>query len=94
MNVALALTAAKFGAAVANHLEVVELIKSDEEEPQVRGALVRDELTGRQFVVKAKVFLLFNFRVLLMLQDHFLTASYENQIRWLRKSLSLQQVFM
>lgn len=52
MNVAIALTAAEEGAAVANHAEVVELRKED---GTVRGATVRDRLTDRRHEVRARV---------------------------------------
>lgn len=53
MNVALALTAAKHGATIANHCEVVKLIKN--EHGHIKGTKVRDNLTGDEFDVKAKV---------------------------------------
>jgi glycerol-3-phosphate dehydrogenase len=52
MNVALVLTAAGEGAAVANHLEVTGLLK---EEGRVRGAAVRDTLTDNRWDIQAKV---------------------------------------
>ncbi len=52
MNVALALTAAKEGAAVANHAEVTGLLK---ENGRLTGAAVRDTLTGSSLEVQAKV---------------------------------------
>ncbi|KAF1806464.1 FAD dependent oxidoreductase-domain-containing protein [Mucor lusitanicus] len=52
MNVVLALTAAKHGATIANHCEVLELIKS--EEGHIKGAKVKDCLTGEEWEVKAK----------------------------------------
>jgi glycerol-3-phosphate dehydrogenase len=52
MNVALALTAAEEGAAVANHVEVTGLLK---EGGRVRGAAVRDTLTGNRWEIPAKV---------------------------------------
>ena len=60
MNVAIALTAAREGAAVANHVEVLSLIKapvSDKEGARqvVRGARVRDTLTQKEWNVRAKV---------------------------------------
>ena len=60
MNVAIALTAAREGAAVANHVEVLSLIKapvSDKEGARqvVRGARVRDTLTQKEWDVRAKV---------------------------------------
>jgi glycerol-3-phosphate dehydrogenase len=51
MNVALALTAAEEGAAVANHVEVTGLLK---EAGRVRGAAVRDTLTGDRWDVRAQ----------------------------------------
>ena len=51
MNVALALTAAHEGAAVANHLEVTGLLK---EGGKVRGASVRDTLSGKRWDIRAK----------------------------------------
>lgn len=52
-NVGLALTAALYGAAVANHTEVVSLLHDDEGKTIV-GAKVRDVLTGEEFDVRAK----------------------------------------
>jgi glycerol-3-phosphate dehydrogenase len=52
MNVALALTAAREGAAVANHLEVTGLLKAG---GTLRGAAVRDALTGETWEITAKV---------------------------------------
>ncbi|KAJ1971238.1 mitochondrial glycerol-3-phosphate dehydrogenase [Dimargaris xerosporica] len=56
MNVAIALTAISYGAVVANHAEVTSLIKEPEDgqEPVVRGAMVRDQLTGQEFPVRAR----------------------------------------
>jgi len=59
-NIALALTAATYGATVANHVEVVDLIRSrvtdesGQEKEIVSGAVVRDMLTGKKWEVKAK----------------------------------------
>ena len=60
MNVAIALTAAREGAVVANHVEVVSLIKAPANDERgakevVRGARVRDTLTQKEWEVKAKV---------------------------------------
>lgn len=52
MNVAIVLTAAEQGAAVANHVEVVGLEKR---EGNVRGASVRDGLTNESWMIEAKV---------------------------------------
>lgn len=52
MNVAIVLTAAEQGAAVANHVAVVGLVKRD---GKVRGASVRDALTNDSWVIDAKV---------------------------------------
>ncbi|ELR22155.1 Glycerol phosphate dehydrogenase 2, mitochondrial, putative [Acanthamoeba castellanii str. Neff] len=59
-NIALALTAATYGATVANHVEVVSLIRakvtdeSGKEKEVVSGAVVRDTLSGKTWEVKAK----------------------------------------
>lgn len=52
MNVALAMTAACYGATVANHCEVVNLTK--DENGFVNGATLRDNLNGDEWTVKAK----------------------------------------
>ena len=54
VNVALATTAARAGAVVANHASVTSL-HMDAMTGRVEGATVRDELTGRQVQVHAKV---------------------------------------
>jgi glycerol-3-phosphate dehydrogenase len=51
MNTALALTAAYHGATVANHVEVVNLKKTD---GKLSGAEVRDTLTGKSWSIRAK----------------------------------------
>lgn len=53
MNVVLALTAAKHGATIANHCELTEFIKN--EEGHIKGAKVKDCLTGDEWEMKAKV---------------------------------------
>jgi glycerol-3-phosphate dehydrogenase len=57
MNVGLAVTAAVHGASVANHVEVVELLKKEEADGKstVCGAKIRDTLTGEVFDVNARV---------------------------------------
>lgn len=56
MNVSLILTAIFQGAIAVNHTEVTELIKeSSSNGTVVRGAKVRDTLTGETFNIKAKV---------------------------------------
>ena len=65
MNVALALTAAKEGANVANHVEVVSLLKEEQaisteeggtETKQVLcGARMRDVITGKEWETRARV---------------------------------------
>lgn len=57
MNMALIMTAVKQGAIVANHVEVTELLKNPD--GKLSGALVKDNLTGASWTVKAKV--LFHF---------------------------------
>ncbi|KAJ7389044.1 glycerol-3-phosphate dehydrogenase [Desmophyllum pertusum] len=57
MNLAIALTAVRHGASVANHMEVLSLLKKKEdgkEDEVVCGAHVRDVLTGEEFDIKAK----------------------------------------
>ncbi|CAG8577279.1 8650_t:CDS:2 [Diversispora eburnea] len=53
MNVALALTAVSRGAVVANHVEVLNLLKDDQ--GKLKGAHVRDNLTGEEWDIMAKV---------------------------------------
>lgn len=61
----IAFTASRHGAAIANYVEVVELLKGPSESPSqkdasgkpklvVNGARVRDLLTGKEFVVHAR----------------------------------------
>ncbi|KAL7322467.1 mitochondrial glycerol-3-phosphate dehydrogenase [Mucor circinelloides] len=52
MNVALAMTAACYGATVANHCEVTSLTK--DKDGVVNGAHLRDNITGDEWTVKAK----------------------------------------
>ncbi|KAJ3020723.1 mitochondrial glycerol-3-phosphate dehydrogenase [Thoreauomyces humboldtii] len=63
MNVALALTAVAHGAVVANHTEVVRLLKKRRTtllgqhkfgSEEIYGAIVRDSLTGEEWEVRAK----------------------------------------
>lgn len=54
MNVAIALTAARYGATVANHVSVIDLHK-DPETGRLNGARLRDQLTNEEWNVKAKV---------------------------------------
>uniref|UniRef100_A0A8C0SI31 Glycerol-3-phosphate dehydrogenase n=1 Tax=Canis lupus familiaris TaxID=9615 RepID=A0A8C0SI31_CANLF len=57
MNLAIALTAARYGAATANYMEVVSLLKEAEPHTgrqRVCGARCRDVLTGQEFDVRAK----------------------------------------
>jgi hypothetical protein len=58
MNVALIMTAVKLGATVANYCGVTELHKNAQ--GKLVGVKVKDELTGRQFNVCAKVRPLFS----------------------------------
>ncbi|CEG45922.1 glycerol-3-phosphate dehydrogenase [Plasmopara halstedii] len=51
MNVSIALTATQNGATVANYVEVMHLLK--DEEGKVRGAHVKDTLTGEEWNIKA-----------------------------------------
>ncbi|KAG0302574.1 mitochondrial glycerol-3-phosphate dehydrogenase [Dissophora globulifera] len=52
MNVALGLTAVQYGAVIANHVEVTELHKDSNK--RLCGARVRDNMTGKEFNIKAK----------------------------------------
>ncbi|GAA5929771.1 hypothetical protein JCM3775_006547 [Rhodotorula graminis] len=52
MNVALLLTAVQYGAVAANHCEVTSLIKDGE--GKIKGARMRDVLTGREWETKSK----------------------------------------
>ncbi|KAJ1188662.1 hypothetical protein NDU88_005421 [Pleurodeles waltl] len=57
MNLAIALTAARYGAATANYTEVVSLLKKTDPESgktRVCGARCKDVLTGKEFDVNAK----------------------------------------
>ncbi|XP_051799033.1 glycerol-3-phosphate dehydrogenase, mitochondrial isoform X2 [Acanthochromis polyacanthus] len=57
MNLAIALSAARYGAAVANYTEVVHLLKTKDQQTGVEkvcGARCRDVITGQEFDVKAK----------------------------------------
>ncbi len=58
MNIALMMTAVKLGATVANKVEVTQLLK--DADGKIEGARVRDNLTGAEWEVKARV--LSNFR--------------------------------
>ena len=51
MNLALALTALEQGAAVANHLEVVELVREGD---RVAGARVRERFSGQSWEIRAR----------------------------------------
>uniref|UniRef100_A0A4W6DGT7 Glycerol-3-phosphate dehydrogenase, mitochondrial n=1 Tax=Lates calcarifer TaxID=8187 RepID=A0A4W6DGT7_LATCA len=57
MNLAIALTAARHGAAIANYTEVVHLLKTKDPQTgkeKVCGAHCKDVITGEEFDVKAK----------------------------------------
>ncbi|XP_051569190.1 glycerol-3-phosphate dehydrogenase, mitochondrial-like isoform X1 [Myxocyprinus asiaticus] len=57
MNLAIALTAARHGAAIANYTEVVHLLKKPDpttDQEKVCGARCRDVITGQEFDVRAK----------------------------------------
>ncbi|XP_030642845.1 glycerol-3-phosphate dehydrogenase, mitochondrial-like isoform X2 [Chanos chanos] len=57
MNLAIALTAARYGAATANYTEVVRLLKRPDPssgQERVCGARCRDTITGQEFDVRAK----------------------------------------
>lgn len=52
MNLAVALTATRLGATVANHVKVLKLYHDASK--KLNGARLRDELTGKEWDVKAK----------------------------------------
>ncbi|CAI5656232.1 unnamed protein product [Oreochromis niloticus] len=57
MNLAIALTAARYGAAIANYTEVVHLLERADPQTgneRVCGAHCRDVITGQEFDVRAK----------------------------------------
>ena len=54
MNIALVMTAVKLGATVANKVEVMQLLK--DADGKIEGARVKDNLTGDEWEVKARVF--------------------------------------
>ncbi|PIK60970.1 putative glycerol-3-phosphate dehydrogenase, mitochondrial isoform X1 [Apostichopus japonicus] len=56
MNIAIALTAARMGATIANHMEVLSLIKmkNEEGEEEIRGAVLLDRVSGKEYNVIAK----------------------------------------
>jgi len=51
MNISIAISAARHGASIANHVKVTDLIKVD---GKVSGARCRNEMDGEEFEVKAK----------------------------------------
>ena len=53
MNLVIALSAARYGATVANHVKVLNLIKN-EESGLITGVKLRDELTRKEWTVNAK----------------------------------------
>ena len=56
MNIAIALTAIDKGAVVANHVEVVDLLKKDVAgKEEICGAVVKDVFSGEQWKIYAKV---------------------------------------
>ena len=57
MNMALIMSAVKHGATVANYWEVTQLLKDTN--GKLSGAKVKDNLTGEEWIVRAKVSLIF-----------------------------------
>lgn len=57
MNVSLALTSAIYGAKIANHVEVIDLIheKAENGVEKISGVLVKDNLTGEQWEIRSKL---------------------------------------
>jgi len=58
MNIALIMTAVKYGATVANHCEVTELHKAST--GKLNGARLKDKLTGKEWDIRAKVCMYFS----------------------------------
>lgn len=56
MNLAVAITATRHGATVANHVSATKLLKARDESGKmvVSGVAVRDEITGKEWSVPAK----------------------------------------
>jgi glycerol-3-phosphate dehydrogenase len=56
MNLAIALTAARHGAAIANHVEVTELLKKKDASGKdvLCGAKVKDTITNKEWIINAK----------------------------------------
>ena len=56
MCISIAMTAARLGATVANHVECIEILKTKNEEGKevASGAVVRDKITGKEWNVKTK----------------------------------------
>lgn len=56
MNLSIVMTAARAGATVCNYAEVVKLLRSPNKDgvEEVCGAVVRDRMTGKEHIVKAK----------------------------------------
>ena len=52
MNISLAITSARHGANVANHVSVTDLVKN--EEGKLIGAKMKDHITGQEWTTKAK----------------------------------------
>jgi glycerol-3-phosphate dehydrogenase len=52
MCISLAITAARHGATIANHVKVTGLVKA--EDGKITGAKMRDELSGKEWITKAK----------------------------------------
>ena len=75
MNVALIMTAVKHGAVVANYCEVNNLHK--DKDGKLTGAKVKDNLTGEEWNVKAKV-LIYYF----ILKEHCLHFLGYHQRNW------------
>ena len=53
-NLAIALTAAQYGAAIANHCNALEFIYESKESKKVIGVVARDEVSGEKFHIMAK----------------------------------------
>ena len=52
MNISVAITSARHGANIANHVSVIDLVKN--EEGKLIGAKLKDNITGDEWITKAK----------------------------------------
>jgi hypothetical protein len=75
MNIALIMTAVRHGAVVANHCEVTELHKDSS--GRLNGAHLKDNLTGKEWNIGAKVILCFSAVIRLRELKHYFSGNYK-----------------